>query len=165
MVEWRTIPGFSDYEASNDGDVRRRTASKRGHKVGHFLAKHRNDHGYLRVSIQGDFGKRRHICVHVLVMFTFGDPAPSLDHRVAHVNGKQDDCSIGNLEWKLPIENEADKKRHGTAPRFVHMVPVPLKTRDEIKKRIARGESRSRIAKDLGIHRKTVARIAKKKAV
>jgi hypothetical protein len=34
--------------------------------------------------------------------------------EVAHENGIPTDCRADNLSWKTPVENNADKVRHGT---------------------------------------------------
>jgi hypothetical protein len=49
-----------------------------------------------------------------LVCEAFHGPAPSAAHEAAHWNGKKIDDRKDNLRWATPIENNSDKRIHGT---------------------------------------------------
>jgi hypothetical protein len=154
-IRWRQIPNFSAYEASDSGLVR-------SIKTGKTLKSKPNDGGYLRVTIKRDDGKRVRPLIHVLVLMAWRGPRPSPRHHGAHChcNDKRNN-RLENLEWKLPEENEADKKIHGTAPRGGR-VWRPSKARIErIRARAAAGESYTKIGLSEGLHRSSVSRIVR----
>lgn len=75
-LEWRTIPSWSDYEASNKGEIRHKKLLK--------IKKQRvNSNGYLRISVETR-GKVRHLLVNRLICETFNGPPPSQLHTAAH---------------------------------------------------------------------------------
>jgi hypothetical protein len=108
MVEWRRIPGFPEHEVSEHGDVRRLVASGR-YPAGHVLAKKKHGRGYIIYSLNN-----KDVLAHRLVAFAFLGPAPSPKHEVAHEDGTRTNNDYRNLRWKLPVDNQADRKRHGT---------------------------------------------------
>lgn len=103
--EWRPIPGFPGYEASNLGRVR---SLKRGIRV--------LREGYLRgyaqvsISINGVHMSPR---VHRLVLLAFqGEPDdPSL--HGCHADNDPGNNHIDNLRWDTPAGNAADTRRDG----------------------------------------------------
>ena len=114
-AEWRPVPGFPDYEVSSLGAIVRVQQDARSHRLtGQPLRPGMNDRGYLSVSLcrNGRSFNRR---VNRVVCEAFHGPAPSKRHHAAHGNGDSIDNRAGNLSWKLPVDNEADKRRHGTA--------------------------------------------------
>ena len=87
---WATVPGFSMYEASTEGHVRRKS-------TGHVLSE-RDSKGYLKVNVVDDEGRHRTIDVHRLVAAAFLEN----DNGYEQVNHK-DECKTNNaptnLEW------------------------------------------------------------------
>jgi hypothetical protein len=98
--------------------------------------------------------------VHVLVLETFVGPRPSPRHHGAHFpdNDKANN-RLENLAWKLPKENEADKKQCGTAPKGG--ATRKAQNVERIRQRAAQGESYTKIARDEGLHRHSVSRIVR----
>lgn len=133
------------YEVSSLGRVRR---------GGKILKPHLSDSGYERVRTP------RVLLIHKAVLEAFVCPAPSPSHEAAHKDGCRRNNRLDNLEWKLKKDNEADKRRHGTAPRCftghrrVEHVPRVLELARE-------GKSFTRIAKETGLHRSSVSRIVR----
>lgn len=116
-VEWRTIPSWPDYQASDSGEVRRsRLGRSNACKLGKHLTRNLSVLGYLRVGIMRD-GKMRTIGVHRLVAEAFHGPAPTAEHHAAHGDGVRTDNRPRNLRWATPAENQADSIRHGTKAR------------------------------------------------
>ncbi len=122
--------------------------------------------GYLRVWMTNVAGKECRVAVHKIVLEAFTGPRPSTLHHGAHKNGNRQDNASDNLLWKLPVENEADKRAHGTAPK----TRPPSKhesrarhpnTRAAIRRRAAAGESLTAIGLSLGMHRSAVSRIVR----
>jgi hypothetical protein len=113
----KPIPGISDrYTAGSDGhiycysDARVNSKKPRPFRLSESIG----SSGYPFVSII-DYGKRRSKSVHTLVCAAFHGKKPSAIHEVRHMDGIKD-CNIpSNLRWGTPAENEADKRRHGTA--------------------------------------------------
>lgn len=103
---WRAIPGWPDYEASSNGEIRRRG-------------------GVIRKTFPGKFGHRGLVLyehgkkptkqwVHRLVCAAFHGEQPKQGMHAAHINGVSDDNRPVNIRWASPSENELDKKCHGT---------------------------------------------------
>lgn len=138
----------------------------RGWPIGHFrhhlLAQTPNDGGYLRVRLRriadNKLVWRR---VHLLVLEAFRGPPPSLKHEGAHLDGDKTNNQLPNLAWKLRVENEADKRAHGTAPRGGR-VPFLAKKRVGLIRHLHNfGMSFTKIAEVEGLHRYSVARICR----
>jgi hypothetical protein len=126
MARWAAIPGYEGrYEVSDMGVVRRldreQTVTRYGiastcMRKGGIVRQQVNRAGYLRVTLFRGNEMRDHF-VHRLVCAAFHGPAPSIKHQAAHDSGIKSDNTLGNLAWKLPIENMADRDRHGTTAR------------------------------------------------
>lgn len=134
--EWRSIPGFSDYEASSFGDIRRVRCSEKYHGHKHLpfqIAKILMPTGYEIVGVESDVtGKRCQRPVHRLVALAFlGDP-PTPRHVVAHWDGDKRNNVLSNIRWATRSENESDKVRHGTAQRG-HGNPRAKLSVDDVK--------------------------------
>lgn len=96
MEEWRDVPGFPGYSASDAGNVRRD-----GSPVRTYLAK-----GYLMVSLKDDNGRRWSKGVHALVMLAFDGPPPPR-HVVNHRDTYKLNNSRANLEYCTSHANMA----------------------------------------------------------
>ena len=144
-MRWRSIAGFSAYEVSDRGWVRR----GRRH-----LSRQPTHNGYLRVSLLADDGRRHWRRVHALVLEAFVGPRPD-GHHGAHGPGGQRDNSLANLRWAPPEENRPDRWATGRPTR------LPPERVTELRARVGAGESFSSVARALGLHRYTVARIAR----
>ena len=102
-VEWRAIPGFPGYEASNDGHVR--TLRPYG-GVLRVLSEWPNPQGYLTVQL-GPRGKRTRVTVHRMVMLAFVGPRPP-GKEIAHWDGDKTNNALTNLRYATPKENGYD---------------------------------------------------------
>lgn len=108
--EWRTIPGFENYEITREGHVRR-AAGGHGSQAGSVLKSRDMGTGYRAVNLsQG--GEAKTMMVHVLVCMTFNGPKPSPAHLVCHKNDVRTDNRSENLYWGLPADNAADRQRN-----------------------------------------------------
>jgi hypothetical protein len=109
------IPGYEGYGATRSGAVWSRwtTASKLEEHWVKKLVPSATKRGYLRICPKRD-GRQSSISVHQVVMLAFvGPPGPG--QEVRHKDGVPSNCSLENLCYGTKVENEADKKRHGTA--------------------------------------------------
>lgn len=98
-VEWKIVPGHSNYMVSRDGKIKslaRETNGKGGkpRKIKEKILKpNKNEKGYLRVSLDGKtFG------IHQLVALAF-IPNPNNYKEINHINENKSDNRIENLEW------------------------------------------------------------------
>jgi uncharacterized Rmd1/YagE family protein len=101
----KTIPSFPAYSINENGQVFR----KNGKPQKAFL----QTRGYLQVSLTKD-GREYKKFVHRLVLEAFNGSCPQ-DMQACHNNGIRTDNRIKNLRWDTPKNNQADRKKHGTA--------------------------------------------------
>lgn len=107
-MEWKTVKSFPEHEVSEAGDVRR-IVSSRKYKAGYVLKPKPHKRGYLVYSLNNE-----DVLAHRLVALAFLGDAPTPEHEVAHEDGSRTHNHWRNLCWKLPVENQKDRKRHGT---------------------------------------------------
>lgn len=118
-IEWRPIPGFLGYEASNAGEVRGvdryvRRGSGQSFVPGRTLRQFFNK-GRVDVFIQVA-GKQRRLGVGRAVLLAFIGPCPD-DMECCHNDGDPTNNSAANLRWDTHSENVIDCLRHGTHPK------------------------------------------------
>lgn len=92
--EWRVIPGFVNYEVSDQGRVR-------GLKSGVILRPTHNTSGYTIASLRKG-GRSYRKSVHRLVLLAFIGPS---DLDCNHKNGIRSDNRLDNLEYVTTQEN------------------------------------------------------------
>ena len=97
---WKQIPNFSNYYASTYGKIK--------NKKDKIISSQPN-HGYLRVSITNDNGKRISVHVHRLIGLTF-IPNPENKETINHKNHNKTDNNVNNLEWASMTEQNHHKK-------------------------------------------------------
>jgi hypothetical protein len=96
LEEWRMIPQFPFYEASNLGRIRNKK-SQRG------LSTHDNN-GYLALSLKAGRERPTRQRVHRLVAMAFCVKEDSKDY-VNHIDGNPRNNRSDNLEWVTNSEN------------------------------------------------------------
>jgi len=164
MIEWRQIPGHPEYEVSSTGLVRR-AVTVRMHRAGQEKVPNLSN-GYMSVHLYRD-GKCRPLGVHVAVCMAFHGPKPTAKHQVAHWNGIRSDNRAENVRWVLPVENAADRARHGRTASGERAGAAKIKgpVAAEI---LRRGQSREflrDIAADYGLNTNTVGKFLRKNGV
>lgn len=110
---WKPAPNAPDYEVSSLGRVRRVTNRTSG-KAGAVLRLQSLPAGYRFVVLTTASGKRQNLYVSRLICEAFHGAPPSPHHHAAHGDGDRSNNAAGNLRWATPVENAADKRRHGT---------------------------------------------------
>ncbi len=152
MTNTRPIPGFASYTVSVEGVVK---YARTG-----LVIRPKPRTGYLRVRLTDDTGKRRWANVHILVKTTFdGETPPKL--LVAHHDGNRLNNHLSNLMWKSQVENERDKKRHGTHRNGCVSKTTAAEHVQAIRERVAAGQTFTALGREFGMHRSSVSRIAR----
>jgi hypothetical protein len=109
QVEWRTIPGWPEYEVSNAGEIR---SKKTGNSISSW--KHHARRGtYDRITLRrnpGDKGRKRfNIRAHRAVALAFLPVPKRLKGKgrleVDHKDGNSHNNHVSNLEWVSGQEN------------------------------------------------------------
>src|SRR5262249_14499452 len=122
LEEWRPIPGYKEYEASNRGRVRSvnrtavtsasiRSQSYQRFHHGRILRPCTKSTGHLSVVLGRSSGSKD---VHWLIALTFIGPCPR-GQEVRHLNGIPSDNRLENLEYATRSRNVQDRKWHTPA--------------------------------------------------
>lgn len=112
-IELKDIPGFSGYAITKDGRVWSKPRFGKGSKnSGGWLKPAVKDNQYLFVTLRK--GKKSFAkYIHRLILETYMGPCPDgMEGR--HLDGNRAKNELSNLEWGTPIQNQADRRRHGT---------------------------------------------------
>ena len=160
MSEWKVIPSFPLYEASDDGQIRRRVRRGSAGSPGQPKATSSTWNGYLAVNIDG--GLR---IVSRLICEAFHGPAPDGDHQAAHLNGIRTDNRADNLRWKSRSENYKDQILHGTSKRGTGHSLALLCDDDvrSIRRLVAEGYRQKDLASRYGVAISTISMVASRK--
>lgn len=157
MTEWRPSPVYPElYEVSECGQVRRIVTS-RGTRAGHVL-RGCITVGYRRYDLYCGDGIPSHQLAHRLVCQAWHGPPPSDRHEVAHNDGNRLNSHYSNLRWATPVENQADRVKHGTHLRGERAAAAKLTAADVLK---IRSDSRpyGLICAEFGVVKSTVSEI------
>lgn len=100
LAEWRDIPGYPGYKASDDGQI----ADCRKDPSGKIIPQYKSSKGYMRASIVDESGKRRVNNTHRFIALAFV-PNPDNLPQVNHKNGIKSDNRPENLEWVTSSQN------------------------------------------------------------
>jgi HNH endonuclease/NUMOD4 motif len=112
-MEWRTIPGWPDYQASNAGDIRRN-----GHNHTPTTCK-----GYLRVNFCVN-NIHHSFLVHRLVAMAF-IPNPEGKPEIDHINRIKTDNRVENLRWATRGEQNMNRPYKPTNTGHRHILVRP----------------------------------------
>lgn len=122
---WRLIPGWTDYEVSSLGRVRRATTGP-STRPGRILTPQPDAHGYLSYMI-----RRRKVRVSHAVLLAFSGPRP-LGTEARHLDDDPSNNAASNLAWGTRLENAADKLRNGGQQRGEQSATAKLTEADVI---------------------------------
>lgn len=163
--EWRTVPGFSLYEASSLGRIRRPIHWNTGKLVNHIMKFHPTDWGYYSLSLMNDDGDSKSMLVHTIIALTFIGAKPSLLHIIAHWDNNGHNNTPDNLRWATHKENDDDKNRHGTRPIGLGNGNAKISDDDVliIRNAYKSGAKQKDIAEIFNIDNGTVSRICNNK--
>lgn len=112
--DWQPIPGYSKYEVSEFGSVRRAKAGH-GSLVGKVLRPKVVKSGHLYLKLSDDDGNIKSIGVHTVVCLAFNGPRPSNWHIVCHRNDVVTDNTRTNVYWGTHRANAIDRETNRRA--------------------------------------------------
>lgn len=142
-MEWRQIPSWPEYEASDEGQIRRRTLAGNGKGLKpRSQALSRWGYAVCTLSRGGLFKKS--VKIHRLVAEAFHGPS-SLP-LVRHLNGNKLDNRPCNLAYGTQLENRADDRRLG-----VGASPMSEARVAELRKKASLGVRRRDLAAEFGL--------------
>lgn len=95
MVKWKTVEGYSNYEVSNEGEIRNKTTGK--------VLKKRIVTGYYTLALNNKKGKKNFL-VSRLVAETFIENPNDLE-IVDHIDNNKLNNKVSNLMWVSRSEN------------------------------------------------------------
>ena len=163
VEEWRPIPGYDGYEASNLGRVR---------SVDRWVEQRRRDGFHRRRFLRGKVlaqrsqGGYRYVpeldYAHRLVMLAFEGPPPD-GMEVAHGDGVRSHNRLGNLTYKTPSSNQMDRVGHGTSNRGERSAFAKLTEHDVLMIRQVSDETQVALAKRFGVSRQHIKNIIDRK--
>lgn len=170
--EWRPVVGYEGlYEVSSLGQVRslaRKTYGQRGSRdLPQKVLKQRSPlspNGNQRYPYVGlcKSGVKKTAHVHRIVLAAFVGERP-IGMQARHLNGNPEDNRINNLAWGTKLENEADRKKHGTVPRGLGHRKAKLSEAQvlEAVEMRKRGISIAKIAAAFGVWPRAIDQIVK----
>lgn len=114
-MEWRPCARFPDYEVSEFGDIRRRTANY-NRPIGYRLRGFPSRDGYWMYAITAPGEDHNSsVMAYRLVAEAFLGPPPFEGAEVAHRSGSHVSAYWKDLRWTTRKSNHADLKIHGTS--------------------------------------------------
>jgi protein gp37 len=146
VERWAPVVGWSDYEASTHGNVRR----------DHTILKQVPNPITSRPTVTlWQANEPKTFFVHTLVLLAHKGPAPE-DTEARHRNGNSQDNRLANLEWASGSINQADKVRHGS-----NGGPAKLNREQaaQIRSLRAAGQTQQSIADQFGVSRSLISMI------
>lgn len=111
--EWKTIPGFTDYEVSTDGKIRscdRQKTYRSGRKMNlsgkeKLLRKHPANR-FLMTDLIDNRGNRRTVYPHKVVAVVYiPNDKPRKQKVVMHLDGNTENNRVENLKWATVSES------------------------------------------------------------
>lgn len=163
--DWRVVPGFPTYFVSNHGRICSIGASAGLRRIPRIKKLSVDKDGYNTVSLCiGVAAKTKTFRVARLVLLAFVGPC-SVGMEAAHLNGNRTDNRLINLAWKTPLENHADKIRHGTTARGEKNYRTALTDSvvRQIKQHIRHGYRNVDIANQFGVSVSVVSQIKRRR--
>lgn len=156
MADWKDIPGYDGYQASDEGAVRRTFSPDKYHPPMATFG-YDTGHGYKKTTLLVN-GKKKRRYIHRLVAMAFhGEPADS-SLQVAHNDGDRSNNIPSNLRWATRKENASDRLLHGTHARGDNCATSRLTWSDVNEIREMAGTQKD-IAQRYGVHQSHISRI------
>jgi hypothetical protein len=103
LILWKPVPGFADYEISENGDLRHGLKYLKPERT------HGNGRKRFALSVKGRIFRFK---AAQLVAMAFIGPRPSRLFEVCHNDGFEHNNHYSNLRWDRHIGNSADTLKH-----------------------------------------------------
>lgn len=158
MSEWKDVPGFPLYEASNHGAIRKKETKQE-------LRQWVSDQGYMKCRTSKP---RMVVSSHRMVASTFLDKPLGCD-VVNHIDGDRKNNNIANLEWCTQKHNLSEARKIGkmySHPKGKRSpnAKIPIETANAIRHAYASGGlSWSDLAAAFKCSKRTIGNILKMK--
>jgi hypothetical protein len=131
MEIWKTIPGYSLYQASNMGRIKTFNWKNLGREA--IMKPAMDGSGYLRTMLKRDGdGKIHTIKVHRIILTTFKGNPPTQKHQCNHINCIRTDNRDFNLEWVTNSENQLHSFAMGMNNKKGSKNPAATLTEDQV---------------------------------
>jgi hypothetical protein len=159
--DWRMVPNYPMWMVSRFGQVRTRF-SPRGILTGQWrdvVTKPNQSDGRHYVLVRNENGLKKNARYRLVLLAFVGEP---LSGQVAcHNNGDCTDDRLENLRWDYIVENMRDRDAHGTTCRGSKKPNANLDEGEvlEICRRLAAGETQSKLAKEFGTPQANISAI------
>lgn len=156
--EWRVIPRFPNYAASNYGRVKRITDGE-GTYAGRLLKPAISKKGYWNLNFH-----KQTVAVHIVVAEAFYGRRKQ-DMEINHIDADKSNNTPANLEYISHLDNMRHASANGRMTGEVRqgitaLTPSQVK---EIRTRFDNGATAGKLAKIYGVHRSTLDAIKKRK--
>jgi hypothetical protein len=151
MTEWKEVKGFSDYEASSEGEIRNKETEQ-------IVKPHKIRNGYLTLKLYKEHKPYTRM-VHRLVAATFMGES---DLEVNHIDGNKTNNRISNLEYVSRSENIKHAYAIGLIPAHA---PKDKGTPSKQVKCLTNGKEYKSIreaSKLTGVDKREIARVCNK---
>jgi hypothetical protein len=164
---WKPVPGEGWgelYEVSDHGRIR----SKRRYSEitkrfygGQILKPTTVGRGYLTVTLSDkSIGRIWQVRIHRIVLLAFSPSRAEESGEVRHLDGCPSNNFLSNIVWGTPIENAADRVRHGTEARGERHGRTILTQNDvDYIRRNAKPRGNTQLAKRFGVSNSTIGNI------
>lgn len=151
IEEWRDVPAFPGYQASNLGRIKGKRGSILKPAIRLPETRRGPGHNHMFVVLMRK-GNRHNLFVHRLVFAAFHRPLTD-GELVRHIDGNEQNNSADNLTVGTYADNYADAVQHGTNSRGEINGRAGLtETRvRELRSRYTGGEPRQALAVEFGI--------------
>jgi len=160
--QWKDVVGYEGlYQVSDMGRVKSLVRKNRRTEI--ILKCSADEDGYLRVGLKPPRHSQQFFYVHRLVLEAFVGPQPPT-MRCRHLDGNPKHNLLKNLRWGTYIENEGDKRKHGTVSIGSHRPLAKLTDIDviEIKTLATKGISQRKIAAKFNVCQHTICQVINK---
>lgn len=161
MTTYKMLPEFPGYRVGDDGSVWSCRSPRRLNEEWHQLRPQAR-RGYPRVGLWRD-GALHWRSVHTLVLTSFVGPRPDGMEGCHRDNNRQNNA-LDNLRWDTPKGNQVDsdhKRRRGSVHKDAKLSETDI---PKIRARVAAGESRRKVGRDLGVSHTVINAIVRGEA-
>lgn len=154
------------YDVSNEGRVRGWKHSCGSFlKIPRILHLYPNQRGHLWFDITKKGQKKKKQYIHRLVLENFISKCPQ-KKECCHNDGNPSNNNLHNLRWDTRVNNQADRKIHGTSNEGSNHGMSKLSEKDVLNIRMLskKGLSQRKIGKQFGVRGNNISRIINRKS-